>query len=220
MSRRMQTSWKLFLQAAQAGAVGRAVGHGTSKSQAGSLPRTCPHPSAKPPRLTGAEAGGDQAKKSGRPQHRDVLKEVEAASREEPGKSPKSARTKRSRKVRWLRAHRCSRGSCRSPCKKLPWHKCSGRAGHTNGSSPARGWCVFREAEIWGDEWFGTGFTCASTAFASKTRETTAAAQTQRGDVSCHQERDLGGLTSCSSKTIQPKKASLGKVEVDLCASA
>lgn len=169
MSRRMQTSWKLFLQAAQAGAVGRAVGHGTSKSQAGSLPRTCPHPSAKPPRLTGAEAGWDQAKKSGRPQHRDVLKEVEAASREEPGKSPKSARTKRGRKVRWLRAHRCSRGSCRSPCKKLPWHKCSGRAGHTNGSSPARGWCVFREAEIWGDEWFGTGFTCASTAFASKT---------------------------------------------------
>lgn len=134
--------------------------------QAGSLPRTCPHPSAKPPRLTGAAAGGDQAKKSGRPQHRDVLKEVEAASREEPGKSPKSARTKRGRKARWLRAHRCSRGSCGSPCKKLPRHKRSGRAGHANRSSPVRGRCVLREAEIWGDECFGTGCTCASTAFA------------------------------------------------------
>lgn len=57
-------------------------------------------------------------------------------------------------------------GVCGSPCKKLPQHKRSGRAGHANRSSPARGRCVLREAEIWGDECFGTGCTCASTAFA------------------------------------------------------
>lgn len=112
MSRRMQTSWKLFLHTAgkeMAEPQGTGTSEAAGKGWATLVPQLRMHhyPQRKPPHLTVAVAGRDRAERRDCQTHRDVLKKVEATSREEPEKSINS---KQNRKARWQRAGRCSQG--------------------------------------------------------------------------------------------------------------